>query len=186
MAAAGALGQLGVQSIGQSIGYGISKSQLGDSYNIWKKSLKRGPTYRAIGLERAGINRIIAAGGGIQASSAGALLKSNQASGGTGSGNPAVDMATVNTAKAMQDKLLSEGDLARTRSELVGLEIPEATARALYFQTERGKSAAATRIETEANPKSLIQGGYQIPNWAEDLLNKFKSGNAGIVPRENR
>ncbi len=100
-AAAGAVGQVGVQSIGQSIGYGISKAQLGDSYNQWKKSLKRGPRYRMIGLERAGLNPILAAGGGVGATNAGMQLKANQASGSPGS-NVAVDAANINTAKAMQ------------------------------------------------------------------------------------
>lgn len=184
--AAGALGQLGTQSIGQSIGYGISKSQLGDSYNIWKKSLKRGPSYRAIGLERAGINRIIAAGGGIQAGSAGALIKANQASGSTGSANIGVDQANINTAKAMQGKLGEEGALAASHRAIVDLGLPEATARAAYYATERGKKTVATGEETNANPKTLIQGGFQVPNWARDLYQDFKAGNAGVVPRENK
>ncbi len=40
--------------------------------------------------------------------------------------------------------------------------------------------------ETLANPKTLIQGGYQVPNWAKDLYQNFKAGNAGVVPQENR
>ncbi len=165
MAAAGALGQLGVQSIGQSIGYGISKAQLGDSYNIWKKSLKRGPTYRVIGLKRAGLNPILAAGGGVSATNAGALMKANQASGSPGSGNPA---------------------LAQSQSTLLDKQTEIATAQLVYEQgkanlygTEYGKNLIQMEALMRALPDNptaaAIKAMGGLGNWlmttGKDLYN---------------
>lgn len=190
--AAASFAQLGTQSIGQSIGYGISKAQLGDSYNIWKKSLKRGPTYRMIGLRAAGINPILAAGGGLGASSSAINLKSNPAGmGGSGGQNPAVAQSAKNAYQAQAEKFVSEADLARTRSELEALSLPFARALALFYSTQQGIDTAKQGAINTNLPNTLtgagIKGGYN----ALELFKQFfrpSDPNQGtpVVPKENR
>lgn len=135
----GGLQQLGNQSIGQSIGYGISKAQAGDAFNLWKKSLKRGPSYAAIGLERAGINRILAAGGGVGATSAAGSLKLNPAGmGSPGGGKPGVEAATAQALSAQAKAANSQAGLADISTTLRGNENVEAEWRAAFYKTPEG------------------------------------------------
>lgn len=145
----GSLAQLGNQSIGQSIGYGISKAQQGDSFNQWKKSLKRGPRYTAIGLERAGINRILAAGGGIGATSAGGALKANAAGSGSPGENPA-------TAKAQYDLLKMQGRKADAEAVLLEAQIPGANNDRIFNMTEEGYQTNRQRRIRESQPTNAL------------------------------
>jgi len=98
--------QLGTQSIGQSIGYAISAQTASDDWDRWKKSLLRGPKYRMLGLERAGLNPILAVQGGL-----GVGAPSVQPLGGRGGGggspggtNPEVAHSQANLARAVTAK----------------------------------------------------------------------------------
>jgi len=137
--AAGAFAQLGNQSIGQSIGYGISKAQLGDSYNQWKKSLKRGPRYRMIGLERAGINPILAAGGGVGATNAGLQVKANQATGSPG-GNP--------------ELMRAQTSLLKTQQAVTAANLVKAQQEALFWGSPQGLRMIRDRAISESSASS--------------------------------
>lgn len=142
---ASALGNL-TQLGNMSVGYGIGKAQQGDAFNIWKKSLKRGPKYRAIGLEAAGINRIIAAGGGIEASSAGAQIKANAVSG-AGGENPAVAAGKYGQARAAKDLLDTQGQIAEAA-------LVKAQAEAAFWGSPEGAEAIRQAAIREGVPQS--------------------------------
>lgn len=166
--AAGALGQVGVQSIGQSIGYGIGREQQSDSYHYWKKSLKSGPRYAAIGLERAGLNRILALGGGVGASTAGSQTKANAAGmGGTGT--------NASQAAASAKALSAQAALTGTQQEIAEAQLVYERGRAELYSTGPGKGL----IEAEAYLKSLpstltgaaIRGGTKALQWLREASN---------------
>lgn len=200
MAAAGGAGgsfaQLGTQSIGQSIGFGIGRAQMGDSWDQWKRGLKKGPTYRMEGLRRAGLNPILAAAGGLQGPPT--PTNANPAGKGGLGENPVTAGETRNTAKAMQDKLLSEGDLARTQSELVGAQQAEANAKRLFYESQTGINSVRLRETLKSMPQSIGQAvGAGVWN-AQSLLDLFgpsdpnqRNNNMNtpertIVPSDNR
>lgn len=161
-AGGGALAQLGTQSIGQSIAFGIGRAQQNDSWDAWKRSLKKGPTYVAQGLERAGINRILAAGGGIGATSAGGILKANAAGMGGKGDNPSVAAASARALNA-------QANLTSTQQEIADAQLIYEQGRAALYSTTTGKGL----IEAEAYLKSLpnnitgaaIRGGAKLMDY---------------------
>lgn len=199
MGGLGSLAQLGNQSIGQSIGFGIGRAQQNDAWDIWKKSLLRGPSYRAQGLEAAGINRIIAAGGGAWSTNAGSLIKANTASGSPGSTNPDIAQkqggllkAQTGAANASASASNAQATLADTNAEIVSQGLPRARALAEYYSTPTG---AATAIQGEVNtalPNTLTGAGIKGAYNAREVINRmFQPIDPGqrstnpIVPRGN-
>lgn len=197
----GSLAQLGNQSIGQSIGYGIANRQMHDSYDIWKKSLKRGPTYTAIGLEAAGLNRIIAAGGGVTATNAGAMIKANAATGSPGSANPALAQKKGNVAKAQKDALDAAAGasnasalLANTNAEIAAQGLPRAKALAAYYATSAGQGTAIAGEVNSSYPNTITGAGIKGAYNAREIIQRmFSPTDPGqnpdrfpIVPRGNK
>ncbi len=94
----GALGNL-TQLGNQSVAFGISRQQQSDSWDQWKRSLKKGKVYEMEGLRRAGINPIIAAGGTFLGGTAKALLNQPNAAGAGAPGrNAMIDAAGIKQA----------------------------------------------------------------------------------------
>lgn len=196
MAAAGfgGLQQLGNQSIGQSIGYGISKAQAGDAFNLWKKSLKRGPKYAAIGLERAGINRILAGGGGVTA--AAPMQKLNQASGSPGSGKPGVETATARALSAQAGAADAQATFAGTQNSIAELQRVEDQWRANFYNTAEGQDLLKAGEYKRHLPDTITGAGIRGTSKAIDLfLDNYNNPDPrattepegrSIIPRNNR
>lgn len=139
--------------IGQPIGYGISKAQLGDSFNSSKKWAKRSPSYTAIGLKRAGINRILAAGGGIGATNAQSALKANSA--GSGSGGMGVgDVGEIRRTNTARGLLKSQTDLVNSQQALIDAQTREANRVADFNAGPTGAAIYEDRMRNDSLPDS--------------------------------
>lgn len=143
--------------VGSSIDYGIGKAAAGDAYNYWKKGLKRGPSYRAIGLERAGINRIIAAGGGIEASQAQSLLQ-KPGGGGGGSYDP-----TIGTAQ--KRALTSQTNLNDANTGIANAQGVYEQGKADFYNSAPGKAAIAAEAYNKSLPQTWTGAGIRAGAW---------------------
>lgn len=168
MAAAGPLGALS-QLGNASVGYGIGKAQIGDAFNDWKKRLKRGPRYTAIGLERAGINRILAAGGGIGATNAqGALQKIPNIS----SGNPASDAA-------QQGQATQAKQLLRAQTRIADAQAVREEYLAWYYTTPAGMAALRSTAMKEGNPSTWPGIASMLGRGTIDTMGQIGRGRSG-------
>lgn len=138
--------------VGSSIGYGISKAQLDDSYNNWRKSLRRGPTYRMQGLRAAGINPILAAGGGIGATATAAKL--NPAGGGGGAGDP-FSAHTERRERQAKTGLSAAGtELAENQNKIVSAQLVYEQGKAEFYASKEGKSVIRQEAIHNASPNT--------------------------------
>ncbi len=184
--------------VGQPIQHGIAEAQANTAWDRWKNSLTRGPLLRAQGLEAAGINRILAAGGGIGATNAGSVIQaksSGGAGGGPGKLDPVQDVklarAATKAAEEQANKLAEEAGLAQTNNSLRTLELPHAQALAEFYATDLGKATLRggeiNRALPTTTPSALIRGAA----GAAELFRRFirpsdPNQGGGIVPRHNR
>lgn len=181
MGGIGSLGNLGVQTAGQLIGMGISSFQAKEGYKYWKKQKIHGPSLAAEGLERAGLNRILAAGGGLGASTAGSAVKINPAGMGGGSGvNPSLasgqrKLLTEQTraAGSAANQADANADLSRTNNLLQGLLIPHAKALNDFYTSEHGIRTLETGEVNKALPSNFPAAGIRGAAGAMEIFRKF-------------
>ena len=116
------ISQFANQALGQSIGFGISEHLADSSFDRWKDSMTRGPTYARIGLEKAGFSPILALTGGRMPGGSGVRIQGSQPGAyGPGEGVLKADLARtmqaaqisqartqINVNNAMQAKLMRE------------------------------------------------------------------------------
>ncbi len=145
MVGGGALGNL-TQLGNDSVAFGIGRQQAQDSWNYWKKSLLKGPRYQMLGLERAGLNPILAAGGGVGATTAGAQIKAGGTSG-SKSANPALDQAMIAQAT-------NAAGLSGEQGRLVGIQADAAGLRLDYDRTPEGQQTIRDSKMNEAHPNT--------------------------------
>lgn len=154
------LGAFGRQGIGNSAGFGLNQISASRAWDTYKKSLQRGPTYMMRGLEKAGINPIIAAGGGINASGPGRSIM--QAPTNAGNVQPASTAmkqskligAQVNATDAMRDKTNADASLVRMNERLQALNLPAAEFNAAFNLTTEGRALLRQARINDAIPNS--------------------------------
>lgn len=159
-AAGGSLAQLGNQSIGQSIGYGISAQLASDDWDRWKDSLTRGPTYRMQGLANAGLNPILAVQGGLGVGTP--QLPSSKPSGSGGPGtNPALAQAQINAARAATAKLVAE-------EKGVGFRNIIDEQNASFWNSPLGRQTIIDRERNNALPNTVPAAGIRLLDMLRD------------------
>lgn len=157
---ASALGNL-TQLGNMSVAYGIGKAEAADAWDYWKKSLLRGPSYRMQGLRSAGINPILAAGGGIGATtSAGALIKSSSKASGTAA-NPAISegqrgllTASTTAQQTLATKHSAEANLASLRFRLESADLPRKGLEEQFYNSKRGARVVDMKQHNDALPNT--------------------------------
>lgn len=161
------LAKLGNQSIGQSIGFGVSSALASEDWDRWKNSLTRGPLYRMQGLRAAGLNPILAASAGIGAG-APTVPTAKPTSGGSPGGNPALAVAQIKAANAMSAKAVEE-----TRG--TAFDNVERAQRALFWGSPLGLQTIEDGARNAALPNTLPAAGIRLldmlraPNAAKGL-----------------
>ncbi len=155
MAWAAAIGAAG-SHVDQGISYGLNKMSASTSWDRQKKLIKRGYKWNMQGLERAGLNPILAAGGGISAGGAGSAQMAHAVKGG---GNAGLDALTAQNIAANTAKTLAEKNITEAGQ-------PHADAMAAFFSTERGRELIRLGITKDKLPstaaEAAIKGGYDL------------------------
>lgn len=184
MAAGGAAAGL----VGAAASYGFGELAATAAQGRWRQSLKKGPSLMAEGLERAGINRIIAAGGGIHSGSAGSMAKAMQPN--VKLDNPSISVGQRGLLAAQTNAATSAGSLTRLQEEIRSKELPRAQALADYYSTPPGKATAVMGEVNKALPTTMTGAGIRGAAGAAELFRRFTTpmdpNQRDIVPRENR
>lgn len=174
-----AAGQAGFAALDMWQRFGQSQVTASKAYDRQKNLMTRGPTYIMKGLRDAGINPIIAAGGGISASSARAQMAAP-----TGPGSPvSADAFKVNDAKALLKSqtaaALQQGRLVSAQANIAEAQGVKAAALAAYYRSPEG---IATLIDGEVNsslPSTLPAAGIRairsvMPPVPHKAIKEFK------------
>ena len=108
---------IGGGAISNATNFGLAQSAAGRSWDKWKDSQTRGPTYRLIGLEKAGLNPILAAKGALGGTAGtGQFPFAPGTQSGSNIGADIVQAGTANAqrqaAKSQARKLGAEADMA--------------------------------------------------------------------------
>lgn len=161
----------------QGFGFAGSNWQASKSWDRWKDSQTRGPTYATIGLEKAGINRILAAGGGIGASSAKSVLAATPSPGGGGGADLALGerKAMMNAQKFNAER---QGYLATSKDAALAGEVQEAHQLSEFLQTPQGKFWVQQKFINGAVPNGLDAAAAKmlmqiLPGAAGSLKDKW-------------
>lgn len=172
--ALGSLAQLGNQSIGQSIGYGISAKLASTAWDKQKNLLTRGPTYARIGLEKAGYNPILYLHGG----GPGAATKAPQ---GAMPGSYGAPNMTTGSARQLMSKQ-AEAAEATMKNQL-----QQANLAATQYQTMLGQVAEARKLsEFLEGPEGAfwVRQKYinqSLPNTGEAAILKMLTSGASAA-----
>ncbi len=184
----GSLAQLGNQSIGQSIGFGISAALASDDWDRWKRSLRKGPSYRMQGLARAGLNPILAVGGGLGGGMPGPAASHATAGGGPGS-NPDLAQKQSSLFAATTAR-----ELATANRTNIQATVDQANAD--YWTSPEGRATIAQGARNKALPSTLTGAGIRLldslrgTGRAKDIVPpqnlRPRRNQEFIVPRGNR
>lgn len=160
----GSLAQLGNQSIGQSIGYGISAQLASNDWDRYKNSLTRGFQYKMTGLRAAGLNPIMAVQGGLGIGMP-QLPSSKPSSAGGPGGNPHLERMQARLLDAQSAKAVME-------ARLTSANLSRATGEAAFYQTPEGRDVIRKKAYNEALPNTwpgaAIKGGSMMWNQLKD------------------
>ncbi len=146
--------------IGQPIAYGIGEAQANTAWDRMKNLLTRGPLYRQQGLEKAGLNRILAAGGGVGATTAGSTIQGKSGSAGGGSGGldptskPRLERAQRNAASAQEVMFNKMGNKHQAEAEGVIAGLPFKRAQAAFYGTAEGLDVVRQHEKHMATPNT--------------------------------
>ena len=117
-------GSFALDVAGMGISYGLGQAAANAAWDRQKDAWVKGPGYRMLGLEKAGLNPILAAKGSL---GGGGTSIPPVASGGAGgaSGAKAVDAAMRNPLfKAQVDQVEGSADLTRAQAEAIRAKLP--------------------------------------------------------------
>lgn len=176
----GGLAALDFAGMGASFGFG--QAAQGRQWDKWKDSQTRGPLYKLIGLEQAGLNPILAAKGGL--GGAGGFTGSAVASGGQAGSSGAKFMEQLQRSPLYKAETLRAGAQARQSDATAGREHSQAALNnaqnnlvntnalvAEYQATLSALEAEAKKWETDARI-----GRAQV----EQNLNRFYLDNPNV------
>ena len=176
-------------AVSSASSFGFGQAAAGKSWDKWKDSQTRGPTYRLIGLNKAGLNPILAAKnslGGAGGSSPYPFAP------GQGTGNPGLDLvqganasAQTTAAKAQARKLGAEADMAEQLRDyykdnpkvLADREVNASMPNNVTGAVTRGLFGGQNPLFTPEALRDYIREMYLTPGGpAKRLWNTVKPG----------
>lgn len=163
-------------AIGQGIGYGYTAKAASTAWDRQKNMLTRGPSYMMQGLEKAGLNPILAVNnlrlpGASMAPQAGnptSAVSMNRY------GQQALLKAQTNAAEATTQRQLAAASLDMIRGELEGMDAPRRAALAEWFRSDEGREWARQNYINES-----------MPNTWQGVLMKLLMGQ-GVIPTPDK
>ncbi len=137
----GALGALGIGAAGSLLTGGISSAfagnQRNEAYKLWRKQIKKGPSFQMEGLRRAGLNPILVAGAK-----------------GLSPGNVPMTMAQISTAPATTAR---EASLLGTEKSLLAAQTKATQAAGLASQATAARQVAdANNIHEKTRQEKIM------------------------------
>lgn len=150
------LGAFGREGIGNSAAFGLNQISASRAWDTYKKSLQRGPTYMMRGLRKAGINPILAAGGGINASGQGRSI-----------------MQAATNAKSAQP-----GSNVFGQKGLIAAQTKATNAQTLKTQSEDMRVQINAAIEAEGYPAAAFLGGFFSTPDGQAVLKRIEARKA--------
>ena len=129
----GSLAQLGNQLIGQSMSHGLNARAAATSWDKWKDSLTRGPTYMMQGYRKAGINPILAATGSGFKSTA-QQIQSAPGKPGSPGDNPGIATAQGQMIRAQTEQAQAGTSAANAQAALTQAKADVAQQEAEFYQ----------------------------------------------------
>lgn len=174
----GPLGALGGALVGSLMSFGLGQSAQSRQWDKWKDAQTRGPLYRMIGLEEAGLNPIIAAKGGLGAGGGG-FTPTPVASGGGGislgsdlpraarerklqNNQIRLIRKQANAADAAANFNNAQADLSVVRSANEANQGVAIKKKALFYQTPEGLETLERAIKNDALPKGMTPALIQV------------------------
>ncbi len=148
-AAAGIVGP----SIGSLVTYGLNAMAASKAHDRSKNMMTRGYLYTQEGLEKAGLNRMLALGAQSLGGSAKAQM-AHAASPGKGS-NPVLDALSAQNLEANTAKQSAEGRVAASNAVIADLN-------AKFRASPEGMAIYSRQLTTDSEPKTLPQVGSKF------------------------
>lgn len=147
--------------------YGMNAIAASKAWDRYKNSITRGPTYTAIGLEDAGINRILAAGGGIGAQVGQGML----ARGATGGG----PKRNIVSDLLQQQLMRSQTAKATSETDLLNLSKVKAQGEANFWGSPLGIQTIEDDARNKALPTTYPGGAIRVIDKVGEFLDKMPS-----------
>lgn len=156
---AGMGAQSGGDMMSQTASFLGNKAAAGEAYDRWKNMQTRGPGYMMQGLRAAGINPILAAGGGIKAGASGrppqAAPATSRHTNVLAGAQMKLLQSQTSAADAVRDKTKSEQTLVDIRAALEATEMPRKKFLEQYFASPNGQLTLEMMQVNEALPNSF-------------------------------
>lgn len=199
------LGIMGALSLGSMFGsFGLGQSAQSKQWDKWKDSQTRGPLYKLIGLEQAGLNPILAAKGSLGAG--GGFAPSAVASGGQGGPNASAVYDAITKRRVGQAQIRA----ARAQATLAEANAREAQRLNRFFDAnpkvyrdlqvrptlpDNPYGLVANQLLAGENPlftptqlREFIRGGA-VPGWiyrqVRDGVSSAAEAAVDLVPKPN-
>jgi len=168
----GAMGLQAASAAGQTaFSWGLNAKSASVAWDRWKKSQIRGPKYAVMGLRRAGLNPVLAAGasgfGGMKAPSAPQAAAAHPAS----VGDPLVfeqgallrdqrdlTQQQTATASALEQKYKADSGFVSRQTYIAGLTLNEKEELSRFYGTAEGQALARALQLSGATPKTFAEG----------------------------